>query len=123
MANEVLINLAYLDAKYAGQMMIDNGITNKANIARACFKAARNNFMAPDDNEAFAAGIAAMWELFPDDDALRQETKAIGDRNKVMLALESGVAVDMEAQHFEDFPENSIGLLKIYRELLHGTPN
>jgi len=111
---ESIIGLVSSVAAAAGRPILDAGGERKA-VAEAVMKSAKHNWMAPTEDEAFMGAIAALWKLYPDDQDLRDETTAIGDRNKTMIALMNGVPVDVDALELQDFPENSIGLLEIWR--------
>lgn len=98
------------------------GIVAKANggdqrdVALEVMRHARDHFLAPDEGEAFAASVGCLWELYPDDETIRQETKAIGDRNKLMGALLSGVPVDFDAVKLTEVPAAAVGLIELWAE-------
>jgi hypothetical protein len=113
--NEAIMAVTSAEARSAGERAIANG-AEKRDVALVVMQTAREGFMAPDEATAFAASIAALWELYPDDEALRQETRAVGDRNKVLAALTNGVPVDMDAVELTPLPEDALGLLDVWNE-------
>jgi hypothetical protein len=115
MARENVIAITSAEARLTGEKAIENG-EDKKEVARQVFKAAKAGMFAPSDDEAFAAGVAILWELYPDDENLRQETRAIGDRAKMLNALVSGVPVDLEGWEPTPMPDDCIGLIEIWRD-------
>ncbi len=114
--NNTLVSLVAMSARSEGERVL-NGGGDKIAVARAVMKDAHRHYMAPDESEAFMAAVAALWEIYPDDQVLRDETRAIGDRNKILLALTNGVPVDFERVELQQIPEGAIGLLEIWQEI------
>ena len=118
---ETIVALAAAGARTEAQQLVNAG-AGQREVALAVMRSTRGHFMAPSEGEAFAAAVAMLWELYPDDAALRQEVAAIGDRNKVMLALLSGVPVALDEVELTPFPAHQLGLLELFEESGQVTP-
>lgn len=84
-------------------------------VAVAVMRKARAHFMAPTEDEAFAASLGALLEAFPDVPVL-EEARAIGERSKLMAALTGGVPVDMDAVVLAPFPEPPLDLIGLWEQ-------
>lgn len=116
--NQTKVAIASHEAETAARRAIEGDGADE-DVVRAAFEAARSNWLAPDDGEALAAGIAALVAVWPERKAaILQEAAAIGSFNKLMLAIENGIPVDFEAWEPEPMPENPLGLLQVYRSCL-----
>jgi len=112
---ETIVAIVQTTAKAAGERVMKDGGDKRA-VALAVMKDAHENWMAPEEEEAFSGAVAALWNLYPDDASLRQETAAIGDRNKMLSALMNGIPVDFDAFEPTPVPDDAIGLLDIWKE-------
>jgi hypothetical protein len=108
--------ITYAAARSAGGDVLEAG-GEPADVARAAMRAASEGFLAPTESEAFAAAVAALWQLYPDDGRLRQETRAIGDANKTMGALLNGVPVAVDLLDLTPMPDDAIGLVDLWLEV------
>lgn len=95
-----------MDARNAAQKH-----TTTEDRAKAAFKAARNHFMAPRDEEMFQGAVAAIYELSDEQTQARivEEMQGI----KTLNAILSGVDVNLD--NFKPM-ETPIGLMKLFRE-------
>lgn len=113
---DTVVALVSSEARGVGEDVLAAG-GDRVAVARAAMETARRNFMAPDESEAFAGAVAALWAIYPDDESLRQETRAVGDGNRLMGALLSGVPVDLTAWEPTPMPDDAIGLLQLWHEV------
>lgn len=110
--NQAKIALASHDARGVVEKMAGDPFED---VAVAAMRAARGNFMAPTDEEAFVGAVGALIEGFPDLPILAEAT-ALGDRTKVMAALLSGVPVDTDAalEGLAPFPDPPLNLVRLF---------
>lgn len=92
-------------------------------VAVAAMRAARANWTAPSEDEAFVAALGALEGAYPDLPILA-EARAIGDRSKVLAALVDGVPVDMEAAlaRIAPFPDAPLDLLGLWERSAREEP-
>jgi hypothetical protein len=114
---ETLVALVAADGRANCMSLVRDG-DDPADVDAAVMRRAFGHFMRPEPGEAFAGACAALYELYPDDGDLRQEVQSIGDRNKVLLALENGVPVDWDAVELTPLPARTLGLLQLMRNEL-----
>lgn len=112
---DTIVAIALTEARSKAEPVMRNGGT-KRDVALTVMRATRENWMAPDEDEAFAAAVGALWALYPDDEDLRQETKAVGDANKMLGALANGIPIDFDAWEPTPMPDNKLGLVELWRE-------
>ena len=112
---EHIVAIAAAVARGDAQALLESGATQRE-VALAVMSRTLGCFMAPDENEAFAAAVAVLWELYPDDAALRQETTAIGERTRVLGAIVAGVPVALDEVALTPMPDPALGLLALFEE-------
>lgn len=85
-------------------------------VAEAMMAACRNSWLAPTEDEAFVAWVAALAGVFVDKkDTIIAEAKWLGDQARVLAALESGIALDMSSIGSSQPPDGAVGLVDIWR--------
>lgn len=115
--NQNKIAIAATEAKAKGQHLVEVGIAPDRSVMMQVMKAARASFMAPTEDEAFVASIAAIVEIFPKlKEVVMEESRRLGELNSLMSALVAGVPVDLDALAMPELPEGAIGLMKLWEE-------
>ena len=113
---ETVIALTCATAKANGEAGIDSSAPDEV-IWVSMAREARGCWLAPTADEAFVAWAAALMGLWPEKkDVIQAELKAIGDRSKIMNALMNDVPVDFARIDVADYPEGSLGLLRLWEE-------
>lgn len=107
--NEVILRIAAAEAESAIMALGDDA--DLESRFRAAAASTKHNWMAPDEDTAFRAAIAALYISAPEEDQPRilEEAEAL----KIISAMLSGIPVDLDAVKM---PENPIGLMKLWRE-------
>lgn len=93
--------------------------SNMIDRLKACFREARDHWMAPSEYQAFMGGVAAALELTTDEadkDRLLRSARALGRLNAALNALQAGVPVDLESMAAEQREDDLLPLRKIWDE-------
>lgn len=114
---ESIVAIVAAGARSDASVLLERG-ADRRDVADHVMRYAFDHFLAPEAVEAFAGACAALYELYPDDAELRQEVEAIGARNRVLLAIESGVPVDLSRVDLPVMPAEPIGLVNLMRSAL-----
>lgn len=109
MIREQVVAIATQVGRSAGELRVSEGDPERE-VALAAMRAAKDCWLAPTEDEAFIAGVAALTEVLPGRrDLILAEARAIGDRTMILGALSEGVPVDAtvrwlgdEVSHAED---------------------
>lgn len=111
-----IVAIAAAQARSLGERERASG-GDEHDVIVAVMRAALGNFLAPTEDEAFAAGVAASMEVYPERrDTILAEARSIGDRAKILNALASGVPVDLERATVAPMPDDALGLIALFEE-------
>ena len=112
---EHIVAMAAATARPDARALLENGGTQR-DVALEAMRGALGCWMGPDEDEAFTAAVVVLWELYPDDAALRQETTAIGERTRVLGAIVAGVPVALDEVVLTPMPDPALGLVALFEE-------
>ena len=110
-----VISIVSVSAQGTAQRLVDAG-ADRRDVAVAVMEDARQNWIAPTEDEAFVGAIAAMYKLYPDDDRLRAEVRALSDRSKLGRSLLDGVPIDFERVDLAPMPDDALGLVALWQD-------